>query len=198
MKKLMTASILALMSLAGAARCDVVTGPAPAAPGAPAATTAPAGKPAEQKTIKLEQVGQMLQAMGYEPKETKDKDGKLTGFVVKLTRNNLTFTICIGVAASETVVWLDTRCLDFKGDDVATAEALLEILAQQHKLWPAYVVHYKNGNVLELSMPVEVRDLTPQKLRTALDEMASKYFIVADAYKAAKTKVPGTPVGQRN
>lgn len=188
MKKLMTAAILLALSVTGVARSDEGTKVAPA----------PVAGKAEVKKIKIEQVGQMLEAMGYEPKETKDKEGKLDGYVVKVTRGNTIFTICIGVAKSETVVWVDTRVLNFDDKEVATVEAILEILAQQHKLWPAYVVYYKNGKILELSMPVEVRDLTPQKLRGSMDEILNKYFVVIEAIKAAKPKAPNPPAEQRN
>jgi hypothetical protein len=147
------------------------------------------------KKVTTEDVGLVLEQMGYELQPNKDKDGKLKGYWFDLTRGGTTITLYVNVSPGGTVVWLDNNLITFDEKTPATTETLLGLLAEQDNLWPAYLTYYPKTKMLTLALPVE-KALTPANIRAALDSFADKFQIVADAYKkvtaseaAAKEKV---------
>lgn len=173
MKTLMTAVLFAALAATGFAHGDE-----------PVKTTAPA-KPAVTK-VTTEELGAMLEKMGYAPRPRKDKDGKVTGYAVKLTRDSTTITVYLDVAGTGGNIWLSVNATKFTDKEPATPELLLAFLAAHDQLWPAYLVYYPETKWVELSMSMTAAGFGPATLRTNLDRMMDKFLIVAEAYKKAR------------
>lgn len=173
MKTLMTAVLLAALTATGFARGDE-----------PAKTTAPA-KPAVTK-VTTEELGALLEKMGYAPRPRKDKDGKVTGYAVELTRDSTTITVYLDVSSTGGNIWLNAIVTVFDDKEPATPELLLAFLSTHDQLWPAYLVYYPKANLVQLAMSMSTAGSGPATLRTNLESMADKHLIVAKAYKKAR------------
>lgn len=171
MKTLTTAAVLAALTFS------------PARGDEPAKTKTPAK--AEVKKITVADLGRMLEELGHEPRESKDKDGKVIGFHVDQTRDGTKVTCYVTVSDDGTTVWIDNSLLVFNEKTLATVPVLLGLLAEQDDLWPAYVVYYPKTKRLKLARAVEGPELTRQKLRAGLESFMEKWAVVRNAYQKA-------------
>lgn len=177
MKTILTATLLTALTLASTARSE------------DSGTTKPI-EPTKSavKKITIEELGQMLEPMGYAPRPALSKEGKLLGYWVELTRSSTTFRVFIDVAPSGTVVWVSSNMIQFNEKTPASIDTLLGLIAEQNKLWPAYQVFYPKSKMLELAMPLHVQELNRATIRTGLESFLSNAMIVLETYKAAKAK----------
>jgi hypothetical protein len=175
MKKFIVATLLAAFAFNGTGMGET---PAPAVPAAPATNNLP-----EVKNITIEDLGQMLDAMGYSPRPGKNKEGKTIGYYVDLSSNGATITAYVTVGGTN--VWIDTNCITYDEKNPATVPLLLGFLAEHDRLWPAYLNYYPKTKVMQLAQSV-TGPVTSGALRKGLDSFMQKFLIVRDAYVKVK------------
>ncbi|MBA4190359.1 MAG: hypothetical protein C0467_20420 [Planctomycetaceae bacterium] len=180
MKTLMTAAMLAALTLTSVVRADDMGTVKPPKP-------IESAKPVVKK-VTVEELGQMLETMGYSPRPATDKDGKVVGYWVELTRGSITIRVLLDVAPSGTVVWVAANMIQFNDKTPASVDILLGLFAEQNKLWPAYLVFYPKTKMLELAMPLYAQELTPATVRTGLESYLNNVMLVLETYKAVKAK----------
>ena len=173
MKTLMTAVLLAALAATGFAKGD-----------APTQTTAPAAPAAPQLTT--EYLGDTLEKAGYAPRPVKNKDGKVTGYFVDLTRGSTAATGYLHVTSNGGHIWLSFYAIKFTDKELATPELLLALLATHDQLYPAYLVYSPETKWVELSMSMTTAGFGPVALRTNLDRMMDKLLIVVEAYRKVR------------
>jgi hypothetical protein len=176
MNKFMTAVLVASLAFTGLTQGQ--TPPTDAPPAQDAKST--------PQKFTYDDLGKMLESMGYTIHPQKDKEGKLYGFNIELTRGSQTVTFRISLSPSQEVIWLDMDLMAFNEKEPATPALLLKFFGEHDKLWPAYMVYYANINRLQMSMPLKGPNFTPALIRTTLDSFVDKLQIVKDAYAAVK------------
>jgi hypothetical protein len=165
MTKLMTAAVLAVLTLSPVAFADE-----------------PAKAAQEKKEFTIPELGTMLDEMGYGPRESKDKDGKVTGYYVDMNRDGSKVT-CFLTVSGGTTVWFDNTLLVFDDKTPATLPVVLGLLAEQDNLWPAYIVHYPKTNKLVLAQAVTGPDVSRKALRDGLESFMDKWVVVKNTYQ---------------
>src|SRR4051812_33567103 len=100
MKTLITTALLAALAITGFAKADEPTKP-----------TAPVQ--ATEKKVTMEELGSVLERMGYNPKPAKDSDGKVVGFNIEYTRGSTTISISLSLSPSGTRVWMNVGVASF-------------------------------------------------------------------------------------
>ena len=175
MKTLMTAALLAAFALTGTIQGQ--TGPA----------KDPIGSEKTQaKKMTLDDLQQLLDAMGYNLRPGKNAEGKVVGYFFDLTRGSDTITVYLNVVGDN--IWIDTVLITFNEKTPASLPVVLGFLAEQDKLWPAYVVYYPKTKVMEMAQCVKGPNITPAMIRTSLESFMDKFGIVKNAYQAAKAR----------
>jgi hypothetical protein len=186
MKTLMTAALLAALALTGLAKADEPTKPTPA----PTQAT--------EKKVSLEELGSVLEQMGYTAQPVKDKQGKIVGYTIQVSRGGSNTSILLSLSPSKTRVWMYVGIMTFDEKVPATQELLLALLAKHDELWPAYVTYVPHWKQLVLSMSMDVTNFGPAALRVQLDRVLDKLQIVVDVVNKVqaaqeKGKEGGTP-----
>jgi|GEM_PF-2408890 len=175
MKTIITAAILTALSLTNFAKAEQPTPP-------------PGDTPNKQQTTKkltTEELGEMLDNLGYATRPSKNKDGKIVGYYFDLSRGSTKITLYASVSAG-TNIWIDTNMITFDDKTPPTTEMLLAFLGTQDQLWPAYLVYYPKTKLVQMALSVEVAGLTPTILNKKIESMMDKFNIVLEAYKKVK------------
>ena len=173
MKTLMTAALLAAFALTGTIQ------------GQTGSAQSPTGSEKnEVKKMTLDELQQMLETMGYSPRPGKNAEGKVVGYFVDLTRGGDTIPGYLSLAGDN--IWLDTNLLVFNDKQPATLPVILGLLAEQDKLWPAYLSFYPKTKVLQLTQCIKGPNITPAMIRASFESFMDKWIIVKNAYIAAK------------
>ncbi len=173
MSRIITAALLAAFAVTGTISAQT-----------PAPTNQESKDKAEAKTLTIEDVGAMLEAMGYTPRPGKDKDGKLVGYYVELTRGGNTVTAYLSMGGPN--IWIDTNFAVYNEKNPASVTLLLGLMAEHDRLWPAYLNFYPKTKVMQLAQPVIGPNITPAALRKGLDSFMDKWVIARDAYYKAR------------
>ena len=178
MKTLMTAAILAALTLSATA-----FGQEPGKPDTNPTTKTGAPKSAG-KTVTVEELGEMLYAMGYETKPVTNKEGKTTGY--KITVRSATWSIqtTVEISPSGNSIWIS--CTPKTGvDESAPPAAVLAVLEQNHQIFPAYVTYFPKTKSLWLAYRLLNTDVTAAALRVAIDDYAEAVKATLTAWDKA-------------
>jgi len=125
--------------------------------------------------------------MGFTPEVQRNKEGKIIGYQIQVTRGSSSVPISLALSPSGTRVWMQVGIVTFNERSPATQEVLLELLGKHDDLWPAYVVYYPNWKQIVLSMSMDVTNFGRATLRPQLDKMFDKAMIVIDALKKGRS-----------
>jgi hypothetical protein len=185
MYKTLTAALLAAtFALAG-----VATAQEPA--GGTTAKADPGRAESAAKRLTAEQLGQMLEDMGYEPKPVTNKEGKVIGYNVKYRSGTWDIFVFVGLSADGTNLWLTSNIGNVK-DKTVPVEAILGLLEANHKLFPAHVRYFPASGNLNVGMAVRNDGITKAALKNGLEEFTDAvketYTAFDKAVEAAKAK----------
>lgn len=189
MKNFLTAMMVAGLGLTTlSARAQESTGPiTPVKPG----PVTPAEQPVVQG-LSLEQLGSLLQQLGYNPRASRDQAGKVIGYNLEFSSKGWTMRLYVSLSKSGTVIWLDSgvgRIVDPAG---VSRGSLLKLLGEHDRLWPSYVCYYPATGKVLLVMPIQNRGVTAATLKKEIDSFASKLQQMITLFKASQA----TPVPQ--
>jgi hypothetical protein len=82
------------------------------------------------KKLTVGELGQLLEAMGYEPKPVKNKDGKLVGYDIVIKSGTWTIYCCAEISPSTNYVWFSWTLVSLKDHPAVPPEALLAMLEE--------------------------------------------------------------------
>jgi hypothetical protein len=149
----------------------------PAAPPAGAAKTTPG-------TLTEEQLGQMLEGMGFEV-----KPGTYTGgaryFDIRITSNGMDFTIRVALSPNKRVIWL----MSYLGDlpaDVTVAQ--LKDLLQAINTKTGKMQFRLTGTQLKADQPLDNVGVTAARLRREIDDFTASLGDTASLWGFKKTE----------
>lgn len=145
--------------------------------------------------LTIEQLGKMLENLGYAPKSLKNKDGKVVGYNVEFKSDGWTirFNVCLSIKGDS--VWFDAGLATLTDLAGVRPQTLLSLLEQNDVIAPAYVYYYKERNNLRLSMPFDNYEVTAAKLRTKADFFAEAIKKIIMDYEKTTKPVQATPAG---
>jgi hypothetical protein len=185
MRKTLTAALLAAaFALAGVA-------PAQDQTGGTTAKAEPGKTESAAKRLTIDQVGQMLEDMGYEPKPVTDKEGKVIAYDVKYRSGTWDLYARVSFSSDGTNLWFTGNIGNIK-DKSVPVEAVLGLLEANVKLFPAHVRYFPASGNLSVGMPVRNDGITKAALKNALEEFSDAVKVTYTAFdkavEAAKTK----------
>lgn len=131
----------------------------------------------KSQALTIEDLGPMLEAMGYEFKPYNNKDGKLIGYSVK---ND-------GVSMDIEVSTDGSKLLFFGGysataDYPLTEDAMLGILTEANRIFPTLVFYNRDQKSLKFYSELVNEDVTPVVLRQKLAHFKTSMSTIADAW----------------
>ncbi|MDB5309218.1 MAG: hypothetical protein JWO38_3420 [Gemmataceae bacterium] len=144
-----------------------LAGPAPARDANKPGTAEPAKQALKKLTV--EELGELLDAMGYNPKPVKNKDGKVNGYSTEFPSGTWTIRIDFLVTADGSQVVLDSGLFTFTDQSQLPAEAILGTLSDNFEIFPASVYYINQTKRLRMAMTVQSSNLTPASLRVQVD-----------------------------
>ena len=178
--KLMAAALVTLGLGLAAARAD---NPAPGGK---------AGRPVNPK-ITVEQLGEMLEAMGYTIVEPiRNKDNQTIGYRIEVKAG--TWTIRPRMILDNTTVWALMGLEKMPDPNNPPVANLLKLLAANSKTGPAYFTLYENGTALGLELPVPNHYVTPAVLRKQVEQLCEAFVSTEDLWDTSKWPKPGASV----
>jgi hypothetical protein len=142
---------------------------------------APAVKPGQATDDGLKT---MLENLGYDVRASKSSDGKPM-YYVKLKRDTWEFEVSVALSSDNTELWLTCGVVDLPPTDKVPAEVLEKMLAKSDELGPTHFGMKKSRRVY-LNCPIENKDVTPARLRAALDQLGDDIKGTEDLWNMKK------------
>jgi hypothetical protein len=138
--------------------------PAPAPSVSPAPVVAPAA-PSANQGMTADQLGKLLEGLGYQPEAYKNDSGEITGYSIKINEPNDTWYMNFDLSKDGQRIWVSmnlTQIQDFKN---VPAETLAKLFKENELSngYPYFAMY--NNNMLVLEMSENTGILTPQWLR---------------------------------
>jgi hypothetical protein len=128
------------------------------------------GAKATSATLTDEGLKETLERMGYELEVTKSTTGTPM-YKVKLDQGGWSFVIYVSLSPDKSMVWLAAPLQDLPAGDKVPEAILEKLLQKTDELGPA---HFSlKGRRLYLNLPLENGNITPARLRQALDSTAT-------------------------
>ena len=180
MKTLMTAAMLAALTLTAAA-FGREPGKGDTNPTTKAEPTKMAGK-----KVTIEELGEMLAAMGYEPKPCNDKNGKLVSYDVTFASDGYTIHGSFEIT-SDGRLWVHGTLAPV-ADESTPPAVLLAMLGVNDRVHPAYLVYSAKTKNFHVMLPFANGNVTPAVLRTNIDAYGNAVKAVLNTWTAAKGK----------
>ena len=180
MKTLMTAAMLAALTLTAAAFGQNPGKPDPT-PAAKVEPTKTAGK-----KVTIEELGEMLYAMGYETTAFNDKNGKLVGYDVTFPSDGYalygTFLI-----TSDGRLWV-FGSFALVADESTPPAVLLAMLGVNDQVQPAYLHYSAKTKKFMVMLPFANGNITPAVLRANTGVYLKAVKTALDTWTTAKGK----------
>jgi hypothetical protein len=150
------------------------TGPGGTNP-APAAPTAPAAAPGTVATV--DDLAALLRQLGYEVDVRKDASGE-GGCLVTIRKDGFTYVLEVFMNKSRRFMWVVAELgqLDI---DHAPPAALVKLLEEDDKYSPAHFSYRRADRRLLLSVVLENREITPEKLNQYVNFLL---YVVKETY----------------
>ncbi|MBA4192463.1 MAG: hypothetical protein C0467_31225 [Planctomycetaceae bacterium] len=190
MKTLMTAAILSALTMS-----TIAFGHEPGKSDTNPTTKTGAPK-ATGKTVTVEELGDMLHGLGYEPKPVMNKEGKTSGYEIVIRSASWSIYALVDISPSGKNIWISWT-LKTGIDESAPPAAVLAVLEQNHKIFPAYITYFPKTKSLWLAYRLLNRDVTSAVLRVAIDDYAEAVKATLTAWDKAvaapKEKREGQP-----
>lgn len=182
---LLAAGLLALATLGGHATAQ--KDPIPVPKKQP--TDTEPGKKSPGRVLTYENLPEMLDSMGYEFKTDTYKDGSATYWV---TTKSDTWTFVVGITLSINKAWVWFNAPLRKIPEGAPSEPLVRLIQRNWSLTPD-VFAATTTRYLYMQRTFENQNITPAKLRAAIEGMTSNIRSTADLWDVEKWGQTPTP-----
>jgi hypothetical protein len=153
-------------------------------------------QPATLEALKI-----LLDNMGYDYQENTDKEGKVTGFTVKLSRDGWNFVLSIAPSGNQRWIWL-TAWLRTPKEGWPPA-VLKKMLEHNHRVALPYFAIDVGDNQVKLATPLHNKGITAALLRNTIDDLCTAIKSTANLWNpeqwdsadkvAAKETLAGKP-----
>jgi hypothetical protein len=161
---LMTAALLtSLTLLAGTARSDEFPKPPV---GGKKGDGAKAGK-----KLNAEELGEMLEMMGYDPKPAKNKNGEVVGYHLTMQSDGITMYCTIEVSQNGQVIWVYGSLAPVV-DQTCPSEVLLAMLQTNLRISPAAINYSPVTKKFEVLLTLANTNMTPAGMKTAINQFS--------------------------
>lgn len=123
----------------------------------------------QPQRMTVAELGRVLEMLGYNPKPSMDKNGKVIGYNVEFLSGGWTMRFSVLLSHDGSNLWLSgsiAPVVDLAG---ASGSALLKLLGENDRIWPAYVSFQTGASYLKLAVAIPNKDITPGLLRTKMD-----------------------------
>lgn len=161
----MGAMFLALGVSQLTARADSPVAPPTPVP-APIVTPAPMpAVPAANQGLSADQLGKLLEGLGYQPEAYKNDSGEITGYSIKINESNDTWYMNFDLSKDGQHIWVTmnlTQIQDWKNVPTETLAKLFKENEQSNG-YPYFAMY--NNNMLVLELSEGTNGITPQWLR---------------------------------
>lgn len=146
------------------------------------------------RQLTLEELGSMLDMLGYSPKPYNNKDGKLAGYDLEFPFADWTMRMSVSLSFNKTNIWVNTNIQTLTDLAAVRVEGLLKLLAENNKVWPAYV-YYTEGTrpALRLALPIPNSNVTAAVLRTKINDFSNnikRLIILWKSFQTAPAPLP--------
>jgi hypothetical protein len=143
------------------------------------------------KRMTVEELGAMLKDAGYTLEPSKDKDGKIAGYTVKLKSGTWTIYVDVSLGSDGTTVWLTASLQKIDGNMTIPTSVLLNLLKSNSAIFPAEFACYDNG-MIYLRLPMPNVDVTVNQLREQITYLADILKETAPLWDATRWPKVGT------
>lgn len=139
------------------------------------------------KKLALEDVRQMLENMGYEPKAIKNKDGKVTGYYVMVAVGDAKVECQFSLSGDQSNIWVNCFLLKFNDKFPIGADVLQMFLENQDGLWPAYVQYYSDTQTVWLCFAIPNQDVGTATLRREIEGINKRVQLLVEGLRKVLT-----------
>ncbi len=186
MRSTILALVASLFAFAVTARADDET-PAPKKPTMPVKTEV--AKPAGKK-VTIDELGNMLDALGYNPTPTKDKEGNVDGYNLEYTSGTWTMRMYIDISKNKSEICVSGSIGTLSEGTELPLAAAMELLTENGMIYPATIYFLKKSQQFRVYQSYTNEKLTNGNLRTKLDAFAETLKQVATKFNKAKETAP--------
>jgi hypothetical protein len=147
----------------------------------------PTPPPAAQPTVQgmtADQLGKLLEGLGYQPQAYKNKDGNVSGYSVKITDSTGNWYMNFDLSKDGKRIWVTMDLTQIKDFSKVPAETLPKLFKEneQSNGYPYFAMYQDNWVVLELSENSNL--LTPQWLREDIEIVLNEAKKTEDLWTA--------------
>jgi len=142
------------------------------------ATYNPARAEPPRKALTHESLKDMLENMGYDLEEIKSTGGTPM-YKIKFERDGWTIVTYVSLSRNGSMVWVSAPLKDVP-DDVSSPEPLRKLLTESDNIGPSHFT--LKGKRIYMNTPLENRDITPVRLRAAINDTASNIKATRDLW----------------
>jgi uncharacterized protein (TIGR03067 family) len=114
--------------------------------------------------IDFDELGQMLQQMGMDPKPWSDTFHQIT-----ITRDEWPVQVLISFSPDQSKIWLESRFSVIENSDQVPSEAWKKLLSENEKIAPAHFVFRKEDMRIHLYKAIDNRDVELTFLRKEIE-----------------------------
>lgn len=148
----------------------------------------------EAKPIPASQVGaplseeslqQMLENLGYEPKESTSDSGHKS-YQITVVRGTWTIYVTFDLSTDKSYVWLSSFFGAVPNPDQTSPAPLFTLLAKNNDIWPSYFVYVPSSKGLWMYRPLANNGVKPATLRNTLETFMSNIQDTADDWDMSK------------
>jgi hypothetical protein len=123
-------------------------------------------KEVKKGVLTHESLKETLENLGYAP-ETLQSTAGSPMYLIRFERDGWTFGLYVALSPNGSMVWISAPLKDVP-EDLASPEPLRQLLTASDGIGPSHFT--LKGKRVCLNTPLENRDITPARLRAAIDE----------------------------
>jgi|GEM_PF-1460956 len=132
-----------------------------------------------------ESLAEMLDNMGYDYRTDTLASGGVI-YTLNIASNEWRFPIEVSLSQSKSLVWLIVPLQTLPAAGAVPSESLVRLLQENWQINPHLFAIPKNSRQLYLQRPLENQNVTPAKLRAAIDAMADTVRSTAPLWDVSK------------
>jgi hypothetical protein len=145
------------------------------------------------KKVTMEELGQMLEIMGYELKPFKDKDGrpmtdkegKPVGYVFTIKSGTWTIPCEVSLSGSKENIWFCSVLVTLSEGSPVPTEAILAMLESNGPTYPNYLCYNRSAKSVEFNFLLKNGTVTVATLREAIDGYTTAVKDLVNTWKKA-------------
>ena len=147
-------------------------------------------KPATAKMLDAEDLGTMLDTMGYEYTVTESEDKSTKWYNVKINRKELggTFQVSLALSPNKKKIWGHVSVTQLNEENMANAEVLTQLLEQNATIGPNHFRLDAKTKYLYISRCTDNRGLTAVLIREHIENLVDSCVSTKDTWMKLATK----------